>query len=155
MTIFSRTLVFSLLGNCRPIAVLWRIAKIVIATFDAIGRNFPVPSFWAQSHVGKEILERSFPSITNRNPSAAVRIPALILATITTVTHGTPNAVFVGMPHAVGSGGIPGFGPFSLKASATFGIATTQRTTLHVNNSSARTSAFPNRLALVTPGGQG
>lgn len=91
----AATPISGLSGCGRPLAVFWLIISIIISSVKCM--------FWSgsQAHVGKEVLKRIAPSITNCNPSPAVSWPSLRLFITASVNHPMPNTIFARITSAM------------------------------------------------------
>lgn len=88
-------LINALLFSRRPSAILWGIWAVVIDAFNAVFGSGPAP------HVSKELFERFFPAITNKNPAPAVVFIRLVGRIAAAFSHVHPGYVFRAVRQAV------------------------------------------------------
>lgn len=111
-----------LLSPCCPSAIFFAVRAIIV---DPINR---VRSRWFPSHVGEKSRKRIQPYLTNNNTASAIISESRMLRMMTARCHIDPRAVFIRFrkpmigthfPHSVGGG-------FAIKASATFGVISSE-----------------------------
>lgn len=81
------TMVTILFGVSAPLAILRRVAKIVIATLNA------VLSRWSSPHVLQKISKRMFPAFANRNTPTAIPSIFAIIRIASSLVHFNPYAI--------------------------------------------------------------
>jgi hypothetical protein len=84
-----RTAIDRLLAWCCPSAVVRRVRSVVVDAIDRV-------SFWAWSHIGKELRKVINPLRTDRNPARAVVGIVLVVWSQASLLHSLPRAVFAG-----------------------------------------------------------
>lgn len=84
-----------LLRECRPLAVAWLVASVVV---DALQRQ----AGRALAHISDEVLERQ-PSLADGNASCSVVLKGMVALGSTARNHRAPNLVFERLRSAVSS----------------------------------------------------
>lgn len=72
---------------CSPIAILGRVSKVVVPSFNR------VLMAWSSPHVGKEILKRVQPTVTDFNSSTPVVMVVSIFLSVASSFHLTPRII--------------------------------------------------------------
>jgi len=78
-----------LIIHCYPFTIFRTIRAIIINTFNRVFRT------WSFAHVGKKILERCSPTITDINSSTPVRLKLRTINGITSLFHPLPCIIFL------------------------------------------------------------
>ena len=110
---YRPALVSRLFATKRPLAIILRIAPIII---DALNRVF---CGWGRPHVSNKCGERPSPSITNSNPPMPVVFPRWIVRILTSLNHIPPAPIKRIAPLGIGVATCSGRHRIAFSAKAT------------------------------------
>ena len=94
----ASALIVVLLTFCRPIAIVWLVASVVVSSL------YCVHSRWSWPHIRVKSLEALHPSIAYRNAASAILDVVRIFRICASLAHGRPGSIFTAFRHSMDDG---------------------------------------------------